>query len=1093
MKGKSMNYLKGLFKVVIVLVLFSLFVQAQNTVIRVYPYNQLMIGSDGSVTGGACAAYTDTTGVRYRECVEFDLYPYHTINVSGGQLISAKLNFSTVPHFGTDVGDVLSIYQLPSDLHIDTDDFDRGALVWIIYSTNNKNYVDADAVDVTSIVGDALSGSMPNAGPSFWGQGIQLRWQDDQNAPGSYGMNLSNIYLELTVAEANSCGDYVQVYPAGDLSGANGTPDGCVNFFDLDILISRWFECTNPAFPELCYPNTNTPEWLNNDLGKDDIVPAPWIPVTTQPASNQVHVWNRTYTFNDIGLCTSIMTDSSGPCPDLELLDSSAMKFVATINGDNATFTSTQFSITNTDTNAVVTAVSTSSPGNVTLTVKNTIEFDGFAKVDITLDQKPGVTLNQFWLEVPLKTANALYKGPAMTLEVDINSLGEKRPIIGTADWNENSPTYMTSTNLYWVGGDDIGFFLWAEDDRNWCSANRQEAQELIPTPASGYTVWRYRFVDPTVTRSMAYPLNLTYCYQATPMKPVADWYALRTSLGATDYNANVQSGYDCGVRQAVYHEPWSEIMGYPGTFLHQDQLQAYQDQFNARGMNLCLYTHPVISNAAPEFPYWGQKWSSNNLTEPFIRRNPKFHGMLIQDIYACNFDSSWADFIIYKWVHMIRDYNVNGAYLDGTHGAGVSVNPIPYYEPNGAPGKTQSIFAAREFMKRWYKACKAEDPNFFFFGHTSSSIGYAPGMSFLDMGTSGETESSCGRLENVEYPWSYWRAIHTGRQFGVINEFHKGPFCQEPYLAPLMLLHGGSVVTSWDFNSDVLKTCQQSVWDTWDNFGVSDAAWVPYWKATGNEITSSDPNVRVSYYTKPHQVLLVAATTKVTAQTAIIDINLPAFGIDPVNLKGWYWRQYELNGPDLMASGQIDVNGHLRLEYPGINEGGFGPLANVYGNSNYLWLASNVAFKDGFELGSVLVHWMTHYNGGGTSWTIDSNSHDGYGSALSGTNDANGLISNNIDLSAANTVKISFWYRTSNIGNKQVWLGLFKSDYSSYDDVLQLDTTIENQWNYAEFPVSRTNMSQYLFDVARLRFHSDTLAAGEKLWIDTVKVEVVD
>ena len=1061
-KYKNITCLEGLFIVILIAVLFSSSVMAQNTIVTLTPYQWLRGSSFGGVDTNRSAYFSG--GNEYRQLVEFDVYNYHTVNAAGGQLVSARLNFHVNRIVSS--GNVVNVNQIESDLHIDQLDFGRASLDAVLTSgsNNNQDY----SIDVTSIVSGLLNDSMPEATVPFWGQGVQFCFSDNSGSS-TYGYTLSDVTLTIEIGPPVVCGDYNTDYLMGDISGPDGKPDCRVDLYDLDVFVSTWLNCTDPTTPEQCYPNDNPPIWYNNSLGKEDVVPSPWTNVQV-PASNQVQVWGRTYTFDDIGLCTSII--SSGQ----ELLNS-PMRFVTLLNGSSATFTATApLSITSTATTAVITGTSISNVGNLPLTVKTTLEFDGFARIDVTLGSASiATTLNQFWFEVPLKSANAMYKQPSMSFETDIPPSGVKRPILGVSNWNN-----FTTTDLYWVGGDDVGFFLSAEDDRNWQSANGQEAQELVP--GAGETIWRYHFIDPSVPRSMGDPLNLTYCYQATPVKPIADWYSVRSTVQASDYNINVQDGYDDGIRQGVFHEPWTEIDAYPGTFAHEEQLIEYQDKFKSRGMNLCLYTHPVISDAAPEFALWGQKWAATYPMQYFIKRNPKNGGQLVQSIYACNFDSSWADFIIYNWVRMINDYGVNGAFLDGTHGAGLSTNPVAYYEPNGQPGQTRTIFASRDFMKRWYKACKAVDPNFFFFGHTSGGEAYAPTTGFLSMGSTGET---IGNLpQNTELPWNYLRAALTGRQLGVITELYKTGNYTEWYGMSLMLLHGG-MVTPNTWGGQLVELCQKPAWDTRDSFGVSEANWVPYWKV-GNEITSTNSDVKVSYHIKPQNVLLVAATNKFVKPNAAITIDLPALGIDPAHLRGWYCTPYLT---PLYV--QPDMDGKLILDYPGQDENGLGVLSNNWGFPNYVWLQSGpyTAFEDDFEAGT-FEKWN---DSGTTNWTISTSQYHSADKSAYRSIYKTDLVSDIMDMSQAHEFTVSFWYRYHNSGTFSMKLS---NDGASYYGVTSPSSfgngnpAPADQWNYYEVTINNSGSNTHFFAPGfRMRFSPTLSSNGVNIWIDDVKV----
>ena len=698
------------------------------------------------------------------------------------------------------------------------------------------------------------------------------------------------------------CGDAETVYLPMDISGPDGVSDCYVNLDDLEVLARNWLLCSDPADPNNCTPWL----WLGNDLGKEDIVPPPWTPITITGADT-INIWGRTYTFNDIGLPSSLMTIG------VDLLAESA-RFVTVVNGSPTTFIAAQpLVITHSDSKTIVEANSTA--GSLQLNVITTVEFDGFARVDLTLTDTAGTaTLDKFWLEFPLDQDSALFRLPLYVQDPTIPAQGVKLPILGG-----KQPDFST-TMMNWVGGDDRGLNLLAENDRNWCSADRDEAQEL-DTSVTGQVIWRYHFVDNTITRSMTTPLEITYCFMATPVKPVENWYAER-NCGDCGVGTSPFQAASTGIKHGHVHEPWTEIMGYPGTLERVDAIKAHIKAFSEQGVTVCLYSHPVISSIAPEYQEWIALWSEDFPPAVNVTRDSP-----PQDIYFVHQIESWADFYIYNWVRMIEKWGARGVYLDGTFfpGWSTSSNYEDAYVVGNEVRPTRTIFAAREFMKRWYIACKTADPDFYFQGHLSGGDYIMPTVAFLDFSMGGEQMGVGGAPD--ELSWGFLRAAQTGRQFGIVRELYTTATFQEPYLLPLGLLHGiniwgrgcgGSLVEHW----------QRPTWDMWENFGINDATWVPYWHNSAL-VSSSHADVKVSYHVKPHQVLLVAATNKRTKPSATVTVDLTGLGLDPGNITG----SFGTGGPVNLApyiSGST-----LSLPYPAMLDNG--------GRSNYLWIRSDL------------------------------------------------------------------------------------------------------------------------------------------------------
>jgi hypothetical protein len=677
------------------------------------------------------------------------------------------------------------------------------------------------------------------------------------------------------------------------------------------------------------------PPWLNNKLGAEDTVPPPWSAVKV--VDNTVVTWNRKYVFGPLGLPTSLVSAGG------DLLGQ-PIRLVARVNGRPVAFAATKpLRSSAGPTKAIVTseAAASDSPA-VKLTIATTVEFDGFSRVDLQLTGTSAESLDRFWLEIPMTRPNALYHLPVLPSDPTIPSAGFSAPVVHQVYFfdlpgyvvgsrppghERDHGTYMDG--LFWVGGDDRGLIWAAESDRDWLLPDRWKAQTL--SLDGDNLIWRLHFVD-DMPRNMAKPLSLTYCFQVTPVRPVADWYGLRLAGGAAEYidlrgsrHPMLQAAHDAGVKVTGVHEHWTEAMSYPGTTTHHKELAALMAEAKRLGMNICLYSSTWLSALNPEMAEWSGEWLQQIPATVLFHRTPADSGVPHQDVYGGRHTESWTDFYLYHTKKMIHDYGINGFYLDGTYGPGISANP---YDANahcvgGVPQAVSPIFAARDFMKRWYRMAKALDPNFFFWGHVSCSEYFMPTVGFTDYTMGGE--DFFGVPDGFEIPWAYMRAVNTGRQFGPVREVYCTTKTQEPYMIPLGLVHGVSVLGYNTPDRGLFNAYKRPTWRVWEAFGVGKAQWTPYWKNSPH-VHSSDPDVKVSYYTRPGQVLLAAATNRRHAPTAKITLDLAGLGLNPSRLS----VKAALGGP---IDVRPDSDGKLRLNFP--------DQANVGG---YVWLTSDAA-----------------------------------------------------------------------------------------------------------------------------------------------------
>lgn len=245
--------------------------------------------------------------------------------------------------------------------------------------------------------------------------------------------------------------------------------------------------------------------------------------------------------------------------------------------------------------------------------------------------------------------------------------------------------------------------------------------------------------------------------------------------------------------------------------------------------------------------------------------------------------------------------------YFDGTYGAGICTNPNHSHAQKYSDGTAvpvQPIRAARSFMLRLRRATRAADPGFFFLSH-----GTAPfSGQFLDYFMTGE--NFWVAPANFEVPLDYLRAV-LSPQWGLPRDFYRGPILQQPYIRPLALAHGYGTWSSGVTPDSETAIWRSPVWKAWDNFGIETAEFIPYWQ-NSPLVTSSNPDVVVSFHRKAGSILVAAATAKRQQPTAVITIDMAALGLDPKLLKITTGEGSPI--PNLPVP---DKDGKIRLAFP--------------------------------------------------------------------------------------------------------------------------------------------------------------------------------
>jgi hypothetical protein len=650
------------------------------------------------------------------------------------------------------------------------------------------------------------------------------------------------------------------------------------------------------------------PAWFNNRLGAEDTVIAPWTPV--RMAGRTVEIWGRRYEFGPDGLPVQITA------ADQPLLTAPWRLVAATAAGpltfapDTAAPTVTRLG----DTKATV-AATAAAPGGWKLRVATTVEFDGFAWSEITVTPPPaGGNLARLWLELPVSRAHANYRLPVFNDPVAIPTGGIATTVICSLDWNAQK-----ANGLQWIGSEERGLAFCAESDAGWEPADRKREVALVPQGTATW-LWRSHLVDAPVLFKA--PRTFGFAWQATPVKPLVaphaprpvgdGWYPATPPATAAALDQFFAGAQTLGVKEAHTHEPWTEIMGYPFSFLNMPQVKAAATAARAHGVRNCLYSHPIISTLAPEWDEWGAEFSLKNPPVAAFQRQPA------QDLHFVCHDTAWSDFYIWGWVRLIKEYGVGGMYFDGTYGAGVCTNPYHAHARTYADGTivpAQPIRGARSFMLRLRRATLAADPGFFFLGH-----GTAPfSGQFLDYFMTGE--NFWVAPAGFEVPLDYLRVV-LSPQWGLPRDFYRGPILEQPYIRPLALAHGYGTWSSGDVPGSETAVWRTPVWKAWDSYGIDRAEFVAYWK-NDPRVRSSHPEVIASFHYRPGSVLLAVATPKRQAPAAVITLDLKALGLDPQRLQITTGDGNPV--PNLPAPG---ADGSLRLPFPA-----------AFTQGVYLWL----------------------------------------------------------------------------------------------------------------------------------------------------------
>jgi hypothetical protein len=256
--------------------------------------------------------------------------------------------------------------------------------------------------------------------------------------------------------------------------------------------------------------------WEGNTLGITAGVDPPFTPLRAR--GTELGMVSRTYRMNGFGLCDAVVT------LDRDIL-AAPMRLRFEIPRGEGTWTSAKGRWLRRGA-AAATYSGRAAAGPVTVAARTTIEVDGCARVEMTLE--PGPTpdvIRRLWVEIPLRAAEV----PLMHTIGD----GLRHNYSGAAPagtgvvWNGSaiarSPAWRNGFVPYvWLGAEERGLAFFAENDRGWVTAKDKSevpTHEMI-REGDRLTLRAYLVNRPVV---LAGARHLVFGFQASPTKPMPE------------------------------------------------------------------------------------------------------------------------------------------------------------------------------------------------------------------------------------------------------------------------------------------------------------------------------------------------------------------------------------------------------------------------------------------------------------------------------------------------------------------------------------------------------------------------------------------
>ena len=601
------------------------------------------------------------------------------------------------------------------------------------------------------------------------------------------------------------------------------------------------------------------PAWLGSQAGLTRDVPPPWTPLETEQKGDAVVVtpWGRRYEFKPDSVISAIYVGEhnllAAPVRLLAETGQGAMRQV------DPTLTIAE------DAPDRV-RLSRATKGEHPLQIDVTIDYDGMIWFDWKITGPPN-PLTALTLEIPLaeKYARLLWHNR-----------------YGGRPWAEQKPGFLPEGGFtapflpaLWLGDEDHGLQWFAESDAGWHLKQPDRAIEIVRD--GDRVILRVHMID--APAPVGEVLAGSFGLQATPVKPWGKtlWdyrFQVMTNLAEplpwyVPYFDKVIEEY--GLRTITLFENWNDAHSYVSTTPEREEkLRGIVKIIQERDCQALLYFGGFISSLAPEADLlWDEciRMPAGGWTDYNYPPTPR------QKLFGVCYNSIWQDLIADGMERAMREFDLDGLYLDGVGDVAGCTNTYHgcgYTAPDGSVRPTYPVRATRKLLQRIYRIVKSHKPDGQVKLHQSGQM-IAPVLGFATSTWDGEQFTEYQDKFLLDFlPLDTFRTEFMGRQWGVPAEMlqYRLPGTEHQKKG-LFLLH--------DVNDEADYETNRKLFELFDEFGRADATWLPYW-SNGDFVTVEPAQAKASLYRHPtNGVLVMVTNTGREAARVSVQLNLDA------------------------------------------------------------------------------------------------------------------------------------------------------------------------------------------------------------------------
>lgn len=416
---------------------------------------------------------------------------------------------------------------------------------------------------------------------------------------------------------------------------------------------------------------------------------------------------------------------------------------------------------------------------------------------------------------------------------------------------------------LLWLGNEKRGLGWFAENDRNWQSADSNHAMELVRQ--GDVLVLRVRLLDshpvswqgdPAQGMWLFKPISFRFGLHPTPVKPFPKQPYIHKALHL-DCGIKIKGNYvdflagrydelkEKGVTTLILHEKWNksqnwfELSEYTAM-----QIRTIADECHKRGIKVLTYFGYELSSMSPEWSHLVQHVSHRGAQGEL---EGGWWRVPFQRDYIVCYNTEYQDLFIDGVTRMMDEYHTDGVYLDGTSHARLCYSTehgCGWHDAEGRLHGSYPLQATRRLFKRLYDVVESRggEVNVHCFGFVNFTA-----VPYVHQNWYGENlQFSLMKGSTADMNLDYFRAEYIGRSIGAPVEFiayENRPLWTFEQALSSSILHG-ILPRPNDINHPL--DLMSGVWKIFDAFPIEQSDWLPYWD---NGASASHEKIRISYY----------------------------------------------------------------------------------------------------------------------------------------------------------------------------------------------------------------------------------------------------